>query len=65
MAGQIGYLKDLPVSIVGTTSWLIMSFGRYCVDEVEDFFIPNVEHLSTLIFILAQAHHLEQWLSKI
>ena len=44
------------MSIVGTTSLLIMSFGRCYVD----LFIPNVEHLSTLIFIFAQAHHLVQ-----
>ena len=52
------YLKDLPISTVGTTAWFINSLGRYRVDEVEDFLIQNVEHLSTLITMLAQVHHL-------
>ena len=28
------------------------------MDAVDDFLIPNVKHLSTLVIMLAQVHHL-------
>ena len=58
------YLKELPMLTVGTRSWLMISLGKILTDEVEDFLIPNEEHLSILIVISAQLHHLEKWFSK-
>jgi len=42
----------------------MISLGKNCTDEVEDFLIPNEEDLSTLMVISAQLHHLEKWFSK-
>ena len=33
----------------GMTALFKMSFGRFCIEEVEAFFIPKVEHLSILM----------------
>ena len=52
------YLKDFPMSTVGTVSRFIVSLGRYYVDEDDNFLIPKMEHLSTLMIISAHAHHL-------
>ena len=54
------YLNDLPLLTEGTKTLFMMSFGRNCVEEVEAFFIPKVEHLSTLITIPAHVHHREK-----
>ena len=51
------YLNGLPLSTEGTRTLFMMSFGRKCVEEVEAFSIPKVEHLSTLITIPAHVHH--------
>ena len=42
----------------GTVSLFIMSLGWNCIEHVENFFISNVVHLSTLITISAHWHHL-------
>ena len=53
------YVNESPILTVGTRSRLMISLGRNWKDEVNDLFIPKDEHLSTLIIISAQVHHLE------
>ena len=48
------------MSIGGITVLFKMSFGRNCMEEVEAFSIPKVEHLSTLIIIPVHVHHREK-----
>ena len=43
------YLKDSPLSTVGTESLLMKGLGWNGRDRVEYFLIPKVTHLSTLI----------------
>ena len=42
----------------------MISLGKNWTNGVEDFLIPNEEHVSTLMVISAQVHHLEKWFSK-
>ena len=42
----------------------MLSLGKNCIGEVEDFLVQNQEHLSTLMLILAQLHHLEKLFNK-
>jgi len=58
------YLNESPLAMVGSTSWFRISLGRHWTDEVDAFFIPKVKHLSTRIFMFAQAHQREKWFSS-
>ena len=57
---QPKYLNNSSISIGGITALFKMSFGRICIEEDEAFFIPKVEHLSTLIIIPVHVHHREK-----
>ena len=46
-------------------SWFNMSLGKYWKEDVEAFFIPKVEHLSTLIIIFVHVHHLAKSFNRI
>ena len=46
------YRNDSPVLVAGINSLLIRSLGKYWIDFVRLFLIPNVEHLSTLTIML-------------
>ena len=38
------YFKELLMLTMGMRSWLMISLGKNCTDDVEDFLIPNEEH---------------------
>jgi len=59
-----GYLNESPLAMVGSTSWFRISLGKYRTDEVDAFFIPKVDHLSTRIFMFDQVHQWDMWLSS-
>ena len=52
------YLNDSPFLTVGTLLELIKCCSWNCRDRVENFFIPNVLHLSTLFASKPKWHHL-------
>ena len=43
------YRNDFSISIGRITVLFKASFGRNCFEEVDAFFIPKIEHFSTII----------------
>lgn len=55
---RLRYWRGLFIWTGGATSWLIMSLGKNWAEKLDVFCNPNVEHLYTLLIILAHVH---QW----